>query len=110
MLAFEATSDLERVIHNGLPRLTPRTVISSSALHGQLDQVRETGVSFDNEEYQRGTVCVAAPIRSSGRAIGAVSATGRIDSFDAEQTAAAVRCAVNRIWTDMFGGSSRRSA
>lgn len=110
MLAFEADSDLDRVISNGMPKLTPRTLTSSSALHAQLESIRDSGFAVDNEEYQRGTVCVAAPIRSSGRAIGAVSATGRIDSFDAEHTAAAVRGAVNRIWTDLFGNSTRRSA
>lgn len=110
MLAFASDADLDRVIDNGLPKLTPRTFTDARSLRANLDLIRETGFAIDNEEYQRGTLCVAAPIRSAGRAIGAVSATGRIDSFDAEQTAAAVRVAVNRIWSDLFGNSTRRSA
>lgn len=110
MLAFADDDELDEAVLNGMPRRTPRTLTCARALQTQFEQIRESGVAHDNEEYERGTLCVAAPIRSSGRAIGAVSATGRIDSFDQEHTAAAVRATVARIWSDLFNKPARRTA
>jgi DNA-binding IclR family transcriptional regulator len=110
MLAFAVDGDVEGAINKGLPKLTNRTLSNPAALRDELAKVRETGFSIDNEEYERGTVCVAAPIRGSGRAIGAVSITGRIESFDFQKGQAAVRGTVTNIWNDMFGVGARHAS
>lgn len=44
----------------------------------ELERVREQGYAIDNEEYYEGVRCVAAPIRSGGKIIAAISITGSI--------------------------------
>ena len=64
-----------------------------------------------NESYD-GLVCVAAPIRNSGRAIAAVSVTGPAQRMDWDATTEAVKRTATSIWNARFGspGSSRRNA
>ena len=69
-----------------------------------------TGVAFDVKESYEEFGCVAAPIRNSGRAIGAVSVTGPVNHIDWEATAEAVRQTANRIWNARFAaGRDARS-
>ena len=58
----------------------------------------EVGVAFDRSEAYEGLGCVAAPIRNSGRAIGAVSVTGPIVRLDWDAMADAVLRAATNIW------------
>ena len=59
-----------------MPRKTARTITEPAALWTELQRVRQAGVAFDRGEAYGELVCVAAPIRGSGGAIGAVSVTG----------------------------------
>ena len=64
------------VIEGPMPRKTAKTVTEPFALWTELQRVRDEGVAFDRGEAYEELECVAAPIRSSGRAIAAVSVTG----------------------------------
>jgi IclR family acetate operon transcriptional repressor len=61
----------------GLPRRTPHTITSASALKRQLTLIRRQGYSFDEEEDHEGVFCVGAAFydRDKGPS-GAISVSG----------------------------------
>jgi DNA-binding IclR family transcriptional regulator len=107
MMAFAGEEFVEAVIRQGLPPLTPNTIDDPDLLRKALDDAQTTGVAFDREEAVLGFGCVAAAIRGAGRAIAAVSVTGRIDDIDVELLAPSVRQAAAEIWADMFSNRPR---
>ncbi|WP_338538628.1 IclR family transcriptional regulator [Janibacter terrae] len=73
MLAVAPAEVVEQVLDDPLPRATPYSVTARGQLLGQLRAVRDTGFVVEREEACHGFVCVAAPIRSGGRAVAALS-------------------------------------
>ncbi|HYE51014.1 MAG TPA: IclR family transcriptional regulator [Azospirillaceae bacterium] len=57
-----------------LPRLTHRTLGDAAALRREIEQIRVSGFSTDNEEYITGVFCVAVPIRDDAGRLMAVLA------------------------------------
>jgi DNA-binding IclR family transcriptional regulator len=107
MMAFAGDDYVEAVIRQGLPAQTEATITDAHELRNALRTVQDTGIAFDREEAVPGFGCVAAPIRGAGRAIAAVSATGRIESIDVERLAPLVREAATEIWSNMFSNRPR---
>lgn len=97
MIAFDDDA-FRAVISSRMPRKTAHTITEPSALSAELTQVRRTGVAFDRGEAHRELVCVAAPIRLSGRAIGAVSVTAPAGRMRWDMATDAVRSAAAAIW------------
>lgn len=96
-----------------MPRKTTKTITDPVALCAELKHVREAGVAFDRGEAYEELVCVAAPIRSSGYPIGAVSVTGPADRMRWGVAAEAVRGTAATIWNanlnlSLRGGIPRR--
>lgn len=54
---------------------TGNTHSSAESLAENLDEIRRAGVAFDREEHERDTICIAAPILSNNRVVGALSIT-----------------------------------
>lgn len=76
MLAWLPEDDMRRVLSNGLPRFTAKTITEWPALIDALRHVRRNGYAMDDEEYQPGVICVGAPIRDhNGAVVGAISAS-----------------------------------
>lgn len=70
----------------GLPQRTPRTITDREDLFDELDQIREQGVAFDDEEVLQGLRCVAAPIEHpTGKLQGAISISGPTSRFQGER-------------------------
>ena len=86
------------VIAAPMPRKTARTVTEPFALWTELQRVREEGVAFDRGEAYAELVCVAAPIRSCGQAIAAVSVTGPAGRMRWSVVTEAVRGTADAIW------------
>ncbi len=110
MLAFDAAVATE-VAAAELPQRTAATITDGAQLHDHLDEVRSVGVARDVREAYEGLVCVAAPIRNSGRAIGAVSVTAPLAMMDWEAMTHAVRTTASNIWNARFpsnGGAGPR--
>lgn len=78
LLAHSPTERVESILRtHGLPELTENTITERDELLSELQQIRERGVAFDDEEYGRGLRCVGAPILDSDDAVvGAISASG----------------------------------
>ena len=65
---------LEIIERHGLPKKTKNTITNLEDLLAELEDVREQGHAFDEEELITGLRCVAAPVRDSSENIfGAVS-------------------------------------
>lgn len=107
MLAFdqEAAGD---VLAQELPRRTSSTLTDPAALRDDLERIRDRGVAFDVSEAYDGIECVAAPIRNSGRAIGAVSVTGPAGAIEWDEMTRAVQAVAANTWTARFGGQRTR--
>jgi DNA-binding IclR family transcriptional regulator len=103
---------IRAVISAPMPRKTAKTITEPVALWTELKGVREAGVAFDRGEAYKELVCVAAPIRSSGHAIAAVSVTGPAERMRWSVATEAVRSTAAAIWNANLGlrgaGSARR--
>jgi len=78
MLAFSAEDDLRALFdHEPFESFTPNTITTAKALAAELRRIRRRGYAMDNEEYEEGVTCVAAPIFDHGRSVcGAISVSG----------------------------------
>jgi DNA-binding IclR family transcriptional regulator len=85
-----------------MPRKTANTITEPAALLSELGRIRDGGVAFDRGEAYEEIVCVAAPIRSSAEAIGAVSVTGPAGLMRWGTATEAVRNTAAAIWNANF--------
>lgn len=70
---------------HGLPADTESTITDRQTLYEQLDDIKERGVAFDDEERLRGLRCVAAPILTKhDTVVGAISVAGPASEFTGE--------------------------
>jgi DNA-binding IclR family transcriptional regulator len=56
-----------------LPAATDQTITDEDELLDALSEIRERGVAFDDGEASVGVRCVAAPIKTDERVLGAIS-------------------------------------
>jgi IclR family transcriptional regulator, KDG regulon repressor len=79
ILAFQAPEIVERIIAAGLEQFTPKTITDIGALRDELAVVRARGYAVDDEEYELGMRCLAAPVRDdSGNLAAAVGIAGPV--------------------------------
>ena len=76
LLAFGEDIDLSVYETYPLVRYTEKTITTLSALEEELARVRLQGYAVDDEERERGLICVAAPILRKGIAVAAMSVSG----------------------------------
>nr|WP_239640665.1 IclR family transcriptional regulator C-terminal domain-containing protein [Haloferax denitrificans] len=70
----------------GLPAQTKNTVTDRDALFEELEQIRERGYAYNDEEEIRGFRAIAAPIEDpSGEVLGSVSVSGPTSLLQGEQ-------------------------
>ncbi|MCP2265844.1 transcriptional regulator, IclR family [Promicromonospora thailandica] len=66
---------------------TDTTLTTPSALHADLDLIRERGWALDDAEREPGVRCIAAPVRGTGGPVAAISVAGPRDRIVAAQPA-----------------------
>lgn len=94
ILAFSPPEVVQRVLENGLPRVSGRAVAAPATLLRELARIRREGVACDREESAPGIVCAAAPVLGrDGEVLGALSASGRSTRTRVERIAPAVHTA-----------------
>ena len=98
MLAFEDPASQAAAL-TSMRRRTEFTITEPRAMQAALDSARQTGSAFDREEAYRGISCIASPIRSGGRAIGAVSVTGPVARMRAHSLVHEVRNTALAVWS-----------
>ncbi|MDH2412998.1 IclR family transcriptional regulator [Nocardioides sp. CER19] len=82
MLAFSDRDTIGAVLDNGLVRRTRYSHVDPARFLNELRRVHQERIAFDREEVSIGLVCVAAPVLRAGRAVGAVSVSGRATQFN----------------------------
>lgn len=102
LLACLSSAELEEVLYGyDFKAFTPNTFTSKAAFAKYLHQVRKQGWAMDNEEYEMGHCCIAAPVFNyRGDAIAAVGVSGTPESISddrVEDVAQQVMLAAHRI-------------
>lgn len=69
LLGSQPEQALQDLLRAGLRRYTARTIIVPGRLRAELKRVRQEGYALDNEEFEEGLRCVAAPIRDHTEAV-----------------------------------------
>jgi DNA-binding IclR family transcriptional regulator len=101
MAAFDPLAS-DAMLHENLTARTSGTLTEPRELEQELERVAANGLAFDHQESFEGLACVAAPLRASGRAIGAVSVTGPVSRIDLHGVAALVQSTATSIWNERF--------
>ncbi len=82
MLAFMGEDEVKKLIPPRMPALTPHTIVLRTELMKNLEEVRRTGLGYDNEEYNEGIRCIGAPILDGeSKAVGGLGVTGLVATF-----------------------------
>jgi DNA-binding IclR family transcriptional regulator len=101
LLAHARDEIRERVIAQGLPRLTPRTLVDPDRLRAELAKVRAQGYAVDREEFTPGISSLSAPIftedRQSMAAISVVGTSDRLTRRRMDQVLRVLLHATDRI-------------
>lgn len=86
ILAFMDDDRVEAIIdQHGLPKVTDHTIDDEGELHEELEDIREQGVAFDDEEATPGVRCVAAPVRDDERVLGSISISAPTNRMQGER-------------------------
>jgi DNA-binding IclR family transcriptional regulator len=89
ILAFLPEAEVRRRLPKHLDRLTPNTITDRDALSRDLARIRETGLSYDREEYTIGIYCIGAPLfGADGEVVAGAGVTGLVSRFHPENLAA----------------------
>ena len=78
LLSAMPDSELSRILHRrGLPRVTVKTITTTTTLRDDLIRTRERGYAIDDEENAVGLRCIAAVIfNENAAAVAAISVSG----------------------------------
>lgn len=80
ILAALRPDQLDRYIERiELKPLTARTITDPTRLRGEIEDVRRSGIAFDDGEFDNEVRCVAMPVRDfTGQAVGAIGISGPV--------------------------------
>jgi DNA-binding IclR family transcriptional regulator len=88
LLAF-APEELQTAVLNRsrLRQVTENTITKKSDLLAEFATIRETGLSYDREEFQIGVKCVSAPLWREGKVAACITLSAPSQRFDATKDA-----------------------
>lgn len=114
ILAALRPDQLARVLDRAeLKPLTPKTIVERAALEQQIDEIRRSGIAFDDGEFDPEVRCVAVPVRDfTGHIIGAIGISGpiwRLSIQTLQGRAKAVQAAAERLSAE-FGAPAVSAA
>ena len=82
MLAFLSEEEIKKIVPPRLPSLTPNTIVLRTELVKQLEEVKRTGLGYDNEEYNEGIRCIGAPVFDvEGKVVAGLGVSGLVSTF-----------------------------
>jgi DNA-binding IclR family transcriptional regulator len=89
LLAWEPEDSLERFLGRRLKAYTPRTLTDQAALRADLGEVRVRGYALDDDEFEVGLRCIAAPVRDhTGRVVASLGIASPAVRLPTEQVPA----------------------
>ncbi|RDZ52740.1 IclR family transcriptional regulator [Haloferax sp. Atlit-6N] len=86
ILAQLTDDQIARIIErHGLPKITENTITDEDELYDELREIRDEGVSFNDQEYIEGLRSVSVPvIKPNGQPLGAIGISGPQNRFKGE--------------------------
>ncbi|MET9052090.1 IclR family transcriptional regulator [Streptomyces bacillaris] len=93
LLAFSGSELADEVLAGPLPRLTPHSVTDPERLRTAVEQIRVSGLAYEEQEAALGVSCIASPVFDGATAVAALSVAVPRGRFHPAQLAAAVRTA-----------------
>ncbi|MFB8379880.1 IclR family transcriptional regulator [Streptomyces rubiginosohelvolus] len=93
LLAFSGSELADGVLAGPLPRLTSHSVTDPARLRTAVEQIRVSGLAYEEQEAALGVSCIASPVFDGATAVAALSVAVPRDRFHPAQLAAAVRTA-----------------
>lgn len=82
ILAFLPPDRIDKIIDTcEFDRQTPKTITDPDELYADLERIAERGYGIDDEENVEGLRCVAAPVKSDEKILGAISLAGPSSRF-----------------------------
>jgi len=86
-LAFESVDRLQLLFKDKpLRKLTDNTITSPDALRGHLREVARLGFATDNEEFELGVRCIAAPVKDySKKVVASIGLSGPLSRFSMDR-------------------------
>ena len=102
MLAAKSQEQLDAYLEDAtLEIFTPRTLRTKERLRAEIDEVRRTGIAFDDGEVSDELRCAAAPVSDfSGRVVGTIGISGpswRLSIQALHKNAAILKAAAERL-------------
>jgi DNA-binding IclR family transcriptional regulator len=95
VLAYLPEVERKDVVDAGLPKLTGRTISTTSALGRELEAVRERGYAVEREEAVLGEIAIAAPIFGRmGAVVGGIGVAGPSDRLSGKSRETTLATAV----------------
>ncbi|RSL33576.1 IclR family transcriptional regulator [Salibacterium salarium] len=80
LLAFQDEAYIEQVLNNGLPSFTNETMTTPSVIRDRLASIKEKGYVIATEEYYKGYIGIAVPIRDySANVVSSLAMIGPVD-------------------------------
>jgi len=106
LAAAMTDAELERYLQtHELRKFTEKTTIERDALRRELEEVRRSGIAFDDGEFDPEVRCVAVPVRDfAGRVTGAIGISGpiwRLSLQALQEKAARVREAAENLSAEL---------
>lgn len=110
ILASLRPDQLERFLERvELSPSTEKSITETPVLLREIEQVRRTGIAFDDGEFNLEVRCVAVPVKDfTGKIVGAVGISGpvwRLSNQDLQGRAKIVQAAANRLSTEFGAGA-----
>jgi DNA-binding IclR family transcriptional regulator len=95
LLAGLSQAEVEAVLDGPLQGLTPNSITEKRLLMVELEQVRETGIAYDREEYAVGVTALATSVRDAADSVVAIAVQLPLARFltdEGKVVAALLRC------------------
>ncbi len=99
VLAFMSEEEVKQILPPRLTGLTPHTMVLRSDVLRELEEVRRTGLAYDNEEYITGICCIGAPVFDvEGKIVAGLGITGLLSTFDQNRKASFEQLVLQCAW------------
>ncbi|PFG39822.1 IclR family transcriptional regulator [Georgenia soli] len=108
ILAFSPAGVVKSIVGQGLMRSTPFSVHHPAQLLEQLDDIRSSGVSFDNQEAVLGLSGVAAPVFIDDEIVASIALTQPTSTFKSEYAKQLVVSTAQQLSKALQRGAERR--
>lgn len=77
--------EIKEFYYDGLPKVTPRTIVDIDELCRQVELVKKEKLAYETEESSLNVTCIAVPIEKDGKVVAAMSVSIPIFRSDEEK-------------------------